>query len=106
MTASSSSSSSTPLLAEANYGSVMARGECATRTRVYATRWYILALFSLLGLFQVRKIQMKVCGKDDATSAKQSKHLVSLHLYLFDYCRKIKDKMSQGTLKHTSEFRP
>ena len=60
MTASSSSSSSsTPLLAEANYGSVMARGECATRTRVYATRWYILALFSLLGLFQVGKILRK-----------------------------------------------
>ena len=64
MTASSSTSSSTPLLAEANYGSVMARGgECASataaRTRVYATRWYILALFSLLGLFQVGKILRK-----------------------------------------------
>ena len=40
------SSPSTPLLAY--YGSVPR--EYATRTRVYSTRWYILALFSLLGL--------------------------------------------------------
>ena len=43
------SSPNTPLLAD--YGSVPR--EYATRTRVYSTRWYILALFSLLGLFQV-----------------------------------------------------
>ena len=52
--------SNTPLLAE--YGSVSR--EYATRTRVYSTRWYILALFSLLGLLQVSQ---KWLWKDDAT---------------------------------------
>ena len=48
------SSPHTPLLAD--YGSVPR--EYATRTRVYSTRWYILALFSLLGLFQVSQTKI------------------------------------------------
>ena len=50
-----SSSSNAPLLGDAGgYGAVVTR-EYAARTKVYGTRWYILALFSLLGLFQVRQ---------------------------------------------------